>query len=83
VLIKVDVSEVECELSNSTISWCNFTYACHIFHLNNMFLQETNTFYCVTLYFSTENCECSKLPAPYWCKGAPGPEYLLTKYRVY
>ena len=37
------------ELSNST-SYChNFTYASHIFLLNNMFLHETNTFYFVVL----------------------------------
>ena len=27
-----------------------------------MFLHETNTFYCVTVDFSLENCECSKVP---------------------
>ena len=34
----------------------------HISSLNNMFLHETNAFYCVTVDFSVENCECSKVP---------------------
>jgi hypothetical protein len=27
-----------------------------------VFLDETNSYYCVTVYFSVENCECSKVP---------------------
>ena len=34
----------------------------YIFPLNNVFFDETNSFYCVTVYFSVENCECSKVP---------------------
>jgi len=33
----------------------------YILSLNSMFLQETNAFYCVTVDFSVENCECSKV----------------------
>jgi hypothetical protein len=53
---KDDVSEVEythfCHLRQTVnkILYChNFTHACHIFPLSNMFLHETNTFYCVIL----------------------------------
>jgi hypothetical protein len=34
----------------------------YIFPLNNIFLHETNTFDCVTVGFSVENCVCSKVP---------------------
>lgn len=32
-----------------------------MFPLNNAFFDETNSVYCVTVYFSVENCECSKV----------------------
>jgi hypothetical protein len=34
----------------------------YIVLLNNVFFHDTNTFYCVTLNFSVENCECSNMP---------------------
>jgi len=71
--------EVNCQIVLESVTILN--NACHIFILNNMFLHVTNIFYCVILLMFLLKMGMFKC-APYWFKGAPWVEQLLTEYRV-